>query len=871
MMKRVLSILLVMGMVTSILSTVTYAKSTDTVRQSSFGRQVVVYLNSNLGDDSNSGENKDDAVKSFQRAKELLSKDGTILIDSSLTILGDETWNLTGYGNAKVQRSSSLNGAMLIVEDSNSLTLENIVIDGGQRTDATDPIVKSLSGGNLTLKSGAVLQNNYGDSMGAAVSGWDGFQLTIENGASIKNNKTDGAHYGGGVFLANNSRLTMNGGKISENIGNRGGGIALICSHMIMNGGSIENNQSYNISNKKKDGYGGGIYIADYENISGTSATNAITRGPASLYMSGGKITGNTGDAYGGGICTFPQAGNGSPDISITVDGGTISNNETGGSGSGIAMFFNSTKFKMISGIISNNKATAYGGGLYLYSVNDAVMSGGIITNNQANVHGGGIELYRDSASTMKTMGSAKISMNTAPKGAGVYIGNANTYTAIEKSTIINNNLTYDKTETKGDGVYVGGMFKIGDKVDIDPSNDVYLPSGKYIQVISPFDGASVDHQVQITSEEKDIENISAIGTKLVDYESSAGGKEAALSADKERLYVPSAKMPEGLAIGNSKIESDWMTYVDGVSIEYKWVGNEYPTDVQPPQTDKIRLGNQYNARNQLNTKQNFVFTGWYTEETCLNKFVDGTILHDNIVLYGKWTENYTVTYEGNGGIGDVIDSQSPYEKDDTVVVLGNKFTNGSKEFIGWNTQADGSGTSYKAGDTFIMPTMNVILYAQWKSIDIDDGESEDYTTLTVNKVWENDKVDNRPKSVTVQLYKDGKIYGDTIELNEKNNWKYTWEKLDKGFKWSVDEVLVAEGYEKTVTGKGTSYTIINTWKDKVVIIPTNPKKPIVQDTPSHVAKVPETNDMFLVELWMKTFILLGFGLVIINKRKLYK
>ncbi len=51
--------------------------------------------------------------------------------------------------------------------------------------------------------------------------------------------------------------------------------------------------------------------------------------------------------------------------------------------------------------------------------------------------------------------------------------------------------------------------------------------------------------------------------------------------------------------------------------------------------------------------------------------------------------------------------------------------------FDGWNTQADGNGTSYCAGATFAMPAANVTLYAVWEAIDYTvtyDGNSEDST-----------------------------------------------------------------------------------------------------------------------------------------------
>ena len=36
--------------------------------------------------------------------------------------------------------------------------------------------------------------------------------------------------------------------------------------------------------------------------------------------------------------------------------------------------------------------------------------------------------------------------------------------------------------------------------------------------------------------------------------------------------------------------------------------------------------------------------------------------------------------------------------------------------FAGWNTQADGKGTAYQAGDTFEIAA-NTVLYAQWNKL----------------------------------------------------------------------------------------------------------------------------------------------------------
>ncbi len=88
---------------------------------------------------------------------------------------------------------------------------------------------------------------------------------------------------------------------------------------------------------------------------------------------------------------------------------------------------------------------------------------------------------------------------------------------------------------------------------------------------------------------------------------------------------------------------------------------------------------------------------------------------------------------------------------------------------------------------------------------------SDDHTMLTVNKVWVDDGI-GRPDSVTVHLLRDGKFH-KKIELNQGNQWNYTWNKLNDHFTWSVVEVNIPGGYEAIYSIAGNTTTITNTEK----------------------------------------------------------
>ena len=77
----------------------------------------------------------------------------------------------------------------------------------------------------------------------------------------------------------------------------------------------------------------------------------------------------------------------------------------------------------------------------------------------------------------------------------------------------------------------------------------------------------------------------------------------------------------------------------------------------------------------------------------------------------------YTVTYNGNSNTSGNAPDSSSYKFGSTVTVLGNSgspiLSKTGFTFSGWNTSANGSGTSYSEANTFTINS-NIILYAQW-------------------------------------------------------------------------------------------------------------------------------------------------------------
>ncbi len=95
-----------------------------------------------------------------------------------------------------------------------------------------------------------------------------------------------------------------------------------------------------------------------------------------------------------------------------------------------------------------------------------------------------------------------------------------------------------------------------------------------------------------------------------------------------------------------------------------------------------------------------------------------GVSAGDNInYIDGKWnvpTKSYKIEFNANGGSGSMDEQQADNGTD--VTLSANTFIREGYKFTGWNTQADGQGTSYEDGAS-ISITENVTLYAQWECL----------------------------------------------------------------------------------------------------------------------------------------------------------
>lgn len=198
-----------------------------------------------------------------------------------------------------------------------------------------------------------------------------------------------------------------------------------------------------------------------------------------------------------------------------------------------------------------------------------------------------------------------------------------------------------------------------------------------------------------------------------------------------------------------------------------------------------------------------------------LGDYVTSESIEGESVTFTPSLKSYDVAFEANGGSGEMA----------SVTLLPgfpthmpqNAFTRSGYKFIGWNTEKDGSGTSY-ANAEFVTdistPGSTLTLYAQWYQ-----GDAIDLSTLTGNyEAKNNDILTGTLKGNYKITIKDGAtvtLHGVTIEGENDDN--YAWagitclgdatinlvaKNIVKGFDSYYPGIYVP--VDKTLTIKGT-------------------------------------------------------------------
>ena len=117
-------------------------------------------------------------------------------------------------------------------------------------------------------------------------------------------------------------------------------------------------------------------------------------------------------------------------------------------------------------------------------------------------------------------------------------------------------------------------------------------------------------------------------------------------------------------------------------------------------------------------SRSGYTFGGWATANNSNTAITSPYNPTSSLTVFAIWTAiNYTNTYNANGATGGSAPSSTTNAFGSTVTVAGNSGSLARTGFTlaGWNTLANGTGTSYNLGSgTFTQGAGNQILYADW-------------------------------------------------------------------------------------------------------------------------------------------------------------
>ena len=183
-----------------------------------------------------------------------------------------------------------------------------------------------------------------------------------------------------------------------------------------------------------------------------------------------------------------------------------------------------------------------------------------------------------------------------------------------------------------------------------------------------------------------------------------------------------------GYASGTYQYSSDQTFTPQSVTFNLNGHGSSTPS------TQYVNNGSKATDPSYSESVTGWRFDGWYANSNCTGSawdFSTNTVSGDNVTLYAKWTQVYTVTYNYNGGTSSCADANK-YAAGTSVTVCSTPPEKAGSTFQGW--LGDNNIGTKAAGSTFTMPAANVTLTAQWTDTNYTLSYTGSNYTKTENK-----------------------------------------------------------------------------------------------------------------------------------------
>lgn len=670
---------------------------------------------------------------------------GTIMLMDQWDITTTITLTGTSYTNSVAKSVNLVNGCTLgfkrysgftsaksmFSAGSGSLTFKNLTFDGNS---GNVKKVRAIIYSEIALNiDHCNFQNSDTNNSAAFIIATKNLTATNCTFKSSHSTRTDQNNTIGGVWLNNNTVGTFTDCNFSENRENSM--VLVYYSKGIFKRCNFTNNGV-----NKSSGYGSAIG----SNAGDVELYNCTFEKNYSIYDGGAiHINNNVQQSHDDNRAHF------------YAEGCTFTNNSSGRN-SGAIMLYDTGQTATIKNCKFNkNSASNFAGAIGSYESTDLTLTGNTFSGNSATEGGGAV--YNGAKLTLTPNGSTADSFksNTAQKG-GAICHNGTFFKMVGGSTIDTGNDVFLSTgkyitvpsalsssfaarvtpeEYESGRVVVRNTYgvkgsTIKSKFTLTPSGGFYLLGG---DMYTGANSADV-----VLAKGFTITYNANGGTGAPAAQSKGTGESVKISSTKPTRSGYTFKNWNTLIGGNGITYNPGDTYSENADLNLyaQWTSSgssgggstatKYTLTYNPnggsvyPTSKQLAAGEKYGTL-PTPTRSGHTFNGWYTSATGGSKVSETTKMGSfNVTIYAHWTENvktYTVKYNGNGNTGGSTAS-STHTVGVAKNLTANGFTRTGYTFAGWNTSANGNGTSYADKESVKdLSTTNgatVTLYAKW-------------------------------------------------------------------------------------------------------------------------------------------------------------
>ncbi len=629
---------------------------------------------------------------------------------------------------------------------------------------------------------------------------------------------------GGGLLMLDlaDGKLNLYRGSIHNNVADgTGGGI-------VTDGGPTGNKPSSNIAKLR-------IYEVDISHNRAGFDGGGILQWQGILFIYNSTLRQNSAGRNGGGI--YLHHWDNTEKSNIEFYFGDIANNQAGQNGGGVYVE-NDLELKLLHGNLFKNTAgeKGKGGGVYMAGANSKLLlSGGSIYDNMHGykkedsgaVTGTDNDVYLANGAVITVEDGTLNMTHNNP-------GQAKNYMVLDFSNIYENRRVVEYKN--------GGVFQSADADEFQYKGDY----DKNLFIAPTRNGGTLTAPLILTGTTDNTRTV------VFDANHSGGAEEKHTAAVGTTVNLPTNFTQTGYylygwALSPDAYEEDYVAYYD--AREKQWFTKFQNGEWTTPGTPTYTVTDLYNQRlyamwhpyvvnYDLNTTDlsvtipshsvgpevtllapskntcqvggiTYTFLGWSKDRNAKvadENYKDGkTItLTENIILYAVWQPDIVkITYHFNGSSDSSNHTNKviTVDRGDEHIVLSAEALNVTRagyRFVAWNTESDGTGTSYVPG--FKIPTgdttQDMTLYAIWEqvwtvSFDLQGGTWAKETTYTVKNGdtfiiptevptygnfkflgWSTDK-----DAVTSIVDKELKVEGNvTLYAVWEKNWEVTFD-----------------------------------------------------------------------------------------------